>query len=102
MLVYCMTHISGWAEKNNTPEKRDGEMVTARTEQGTIENLRDAGCDEKTIQDFILAVKQGDEVTKQNILNRHRAGLVHTLNAVKKNIDCLDYLAYQLRKEMDE
>lgn len=74
-------------------------MVTVRTEQGTIQNLRDAGCDEKTIQDFILAIKQGDEIRKQNILDRHRAGLVHTLNTVKKNIDCLDYLTYQLKKE---
>lgn len=76
-------------------------MVKARTEQGTIENLRDAGCDEKTIQEFILAIKRGDEAMKQSILDRHRAGLVNTLNAVKKNIDCLDYLAYQLKKEMN-
>lgn len=75
-------------------------MITGRTEQRTIENLRDAGCDEKTIQDFILAVKQGDEAMEQSILERHRAGLVHTLNAIKKNIDCLDYLTYQLKKEM--
>ncbi len=81
--------------------ERDGEMVTARTEQGTIENLKDAGCDEKTIQEFILANKQGDEAMEQSILERHRAGLVHTLNAVKKNIDCLDYLTYQLKKEMN-
>ncbi len=76
-------------------------MAIEGTEQGTIENLRDAGCDEKMIQEFILANKQGDEAMEQSILERHRAGLVHTLNAVKKNIDCLDYLTYQLKKEMN-
>ncbi len=73
-------------------------MATGKTEQRTVQNLRDAGCDEKTIQDFILAVKQGDERERQRILEKHREGLLHTLNAAKKQIDCLDYLAYQMEK----
>ncbi len=73
-------------------------MATVKTEQGTVQNLRDAGCDEKTIQDFILAVNQGDERERQRILEKHRESLLHTLNAAKKQIDCLDYLAYRMEK----
>ena len=85
-------------EKQQYTGKRDDEMVTVRTKQRIIDNLRDAGCDEKTIQDFILAEQQGGEKKEQRILEQHRKSLLHTLNAAKKQIDCLDYLVYQMGK----
>lgn len=68
------------------------------TEQGTIDNLKDAGCDEKTIHDFMFAFRQGDKEREQRILEKHRKDLVSTLNMAKKHIDCLDYFTYQMEK----
>lgn len=83
-------------------EKRGIGNMMQLTEQGTIDNLKDAGCDEKTIHDFMFAFKQGDKKREQRILEKHRESLISTLNAAKKHIDCLDYLTYQMEKNRKE
>lgn len=74
-------------------------MENGIAEQSIIQNLKDAGCDSKTIEQF-LAYREGGEVKKQQkLLFEHRRRLLSHVHKEEKKIDCLDYLAYQLRKD---
>lgn len=62
-----------------------------------IRNLKDAGCDEDTICNYLGC---NENIKKQVfILKKHRCLLLEHLHSVQKEIDCLDYLLYQIKKE---
>ena len=64
-----------------------------------IQNLEDAGCDASTIETFIRLLQNGETKKQLLLLSRHRANLLHNLHENQRQIDCLDYLAYQIKKE---
>nr|WP_305147340.1 hypothetical protein [Butyricicoccus faecihominis] len=59
----------------------------------------DAGCDQEMVQR--CAALAGEERTAEvlRILSRHRRTLLDTVHQREKQIDCLDYLVYKLKKE---
>lgn len=66
--------------------------------QAILQNLIDAGCDDKTIARFKSCKSLKDAL---RILEIHRCTLLDRSHAVNKQIDCLDYLVYNLKKESD-
>jgi hypothetical protein len=67
-----------------------------------LQNLRDAGCDEKLIRDYRnIADRPLAEATacgqQAMLLAGYRKELLDQLHEDQKRIDCLDHLLYQLR-----
>lgn len=68
-------------------------------EADIIRNLKDAGCDETTIQTFMRDLRSGKQVKGTKLLLKHRRGLLDELHAGQKRIDCLDYLLFMLQRQ---
>lgn len=62
------------------------------------QNLQDAGCDNETIKEFfeLLSKNEMDKIFK--LLAKYRETLLKTLHDNQKEIDILDYLILDLRK----
>lgn len=71
-------------------------MYTNRSDEAIIQNLKDAGCDAETIENFMSDLQKGDEKSSLKRLNLHRKKLLDSLHKEQKCIDCLDYLVYQM------
>jgi hypothetical protein len=74
------------------------EALNNRDEGAVVQNLKDAGCDENTIADFMQKLRQGNELEGLKILQLHRRFLLNQLHDEQKKIDCLDYLVYKISK----
>ena len=61
-----------------------------------LQNLIDAGCDEKTIKQYELCSEKNSKSTF-GILAKHRENLLSIIHITQKQLDCLDYLTYQLK-----
>lgn len=70
------------------------------TEEAMIQNLKDAGCDSETIQEFTAKIKKESKEEGILLLERYRRSLLDVLHTDQRKIDCLDYLVYQLKKEI--
>lgn len=62
------------------------------------QNLKDAGCGLETIHRFWEYFQQGCVEEQLQLLSWQRGRLLEELHAQQKQIDCLDYLVYQLEK----
>lgn len=67
--------------------------------QAVIQNLKDAGCDSKTVEKFMKLREEGDIKEQLDLLCRHRCKLLDRVHREEKKIDCLDYLVYQIQKK---
>ena len=65
-------------------------------EQLLLRNLKDAGCDDLTIERYLKRKKEGREREQMRLLSLHRASLLDRLHVNQRMIDCLDYLIYQM------
>lgn len=75
-------------------------MVEANDTAGiTYQNLIDAGCDKETIKKCMSMVKKGIYTEMLPILSQHRMFLLDTVHFGQKQIDCLDYLIFKIKKE---
>lgn len=63
------------------------------------QNLIDAGCDESITEKCMLLVKEGRIFDMLPILTKHRKCLIASVHKGQKQIDCLDYLFYSLKKQ---
>ena len=63
-----------------------------------IMNMRDFGCDDQTIEEFLKCHEKCDKAGQNKILKEYREKILRELHQNQKNIDLLDYLAYQLEK----
>lgn len=68
-------------------------------EDAIIQNLKDAECDEEKIHAFITNIRENRISDGLKLLSMHRRSLLDTLHEKQKQIDCLDYLVYQLEKQ---
>lgn len=68
------------------------------SENTVIQNLKDAGCDETLIASFMTAMENGREKEGLMLLTSHRRTLLDKVHMREKQIDCLDYLVYQMKK----
>ena len=74
-------------------------MNSNNTEEAIIQNLKDAGCDEDTIEAFIEDIRDEKINDGLKILAAYRRSLLDNLHKEQKRIDCLDYLVYTMQKK---
>lgn len=68
--------------------------------QSIIRNLQDAGCEANTIEEF-LALWQEEKTEKQlGLLAKQRKRLLDHVHKEEKQIYCLDYLEFQIKKKL--
>lgn len=73
------------------------------SDEDIIENLKDAGCDNKQIQELLELYKNGEKEKVHKILDKHRKYVLNKVHKREKQIDCIDYFIYQMeRKKKDE
>ncbi len=75
-----------------------------KANETVMQNLRDAGCEEKLICAFASSGETNDHEAQRRLLNEYRKRLldsIHTahdeLKRLEKELCCLDYLLYQMR-----
>lgn len=73
-----------------------------KEQEKTIQNMKDAGCSEDTISRFLICYQAGDIKGELNVLSRHRQNLLDQIHKEQKEIDCLDYLVYQIEKSVKQ
>ena len=73
-------------------------MRENQSTEAIIQNLKDAGCDSDTIENFMADLQKGKRANGLKRLAVHRKNLLDSLHREQKCIDCLDYLVYQMRK----
>lgn len=61
-----------------------------------IQNLKDAGCSEETINCCLSCLDMGKKAELLKQLENHRKGLLEKVHEGEKQIDCLDYLVFQI------
>lgn len=59
-----------------------------------LENLKDAGCEQNFINEFF----KYEKTVQLNLLAKHRINLLDKLHKSQKQIDCLDYLIFNLKQ----
>lgn len=74
-------------------------MAEANDVYGSIyQNLIDAGCDTKITEQCMAIVEDGRYCDILPILTRFRKTLLDSVRIGQKQIDCLDFLIYKLKK----
>jgi hypothetical protein len=64
-----------------------------------IQNLRDAGCEENLIDKCVQYEQNGQFCAMLCLLSKHRNSLLESVHREQKKLDCLDYLAGQIKAE---
>lgn len=67
-------------------------------EIAVIQNLQAAGCNTEEISAFIKNLREENMAEGFRMLAVYRRSLLNNLHQKQKQIDCLDYLVYQLKK----
>ena len=67
-----------------------------------IQNLEDAGCSQETAAQFMELGVMGKKKDQLKLLEQHRKRLLETIHKNEKQIDCLDYLVFRMKKEEQE
>ena len=70
------------------------------SKEAVIQNLRDAGCCGKTVEEFLELGNQGDTGGQLKLLSQHRQQLLKRVHRTEHCIHCLDYLVYQIEKQL--
>lgn len=65
-------------------------------EEAVIQNMKDAGCSQDTIKSCLAYIAQGNKKELLNLLNEHRESILSKVHEEEKQIDCLDYLVFQI------
>lgn len=71
-------------------------LVEYESKEAIIQNMKDAGCGQDTIECCIACLDDGKKAELLKRLENHRKGLLHKVHEGEKQIDCLDYLVYQI------
>lgn len=75
-------------------------MKSNQNENAIIQNLKDAGCDDKTIRAFMEDIQEDKIEAGLKLLATHRRSLLDDLHREQKQIDCLDYLVFTIQKKV--
>lgn len=66
--------------------------------EAVLQNLKDAGCGQEAIRQFVDCQEKGNLQGQLQVLSKQREKLLEKVHAVERRIDCLDYLVFQLEK----
>lgn len=67
------------------------------SKEAVVQNLRDAGCSPDTIRCFMGYFDRGDWKDQISLLEEHRESILNRVHEEERQIDCLDYLVYQIK-----
>ncbi|WP_102265997.1 hypothetical protein [Massilicoli timonensis] len=70
--------------------------------QAVMQNLIDAGCSKDMIDDLMKQLAEDDMESLLQMLEQHRACLLSMVHQKEKQIDCVDYLVYQIKRSKQE
>lgn len=73
-------------------------MDKKKEQERMVLNMKDAGCSEDIINRFLLCYQAGDIKGELKVLSGHRQALLDEVHKGQKEIDCLDYLVYQIER----
>lgn len=74
-------------------------MQNSHAREKIIQNLRDCGCDQAIIEDFMEKFDAGQKDDALAILARHRKDLLELFHRCDGCIGCLDYLTNQIQND---
>lgn len=74
-------------------------MSSEKDMDAILQNLKDAGCEEDMIQEFMRYEHCECRKMQLCVLAKQRKRLLENIHAEQKKIDCLDFLTYKLKKE---
>lgn len=66
------------------------------------QNLVDAGCGPDIVRQCMALARKQDQSELMWVLSCHRRALLDALHQSEKQIDCLDYLVYQMEKKANK
>lgn len=69
-----------------------------QNDKALMQNLKDSGCSENFIKEFVILKKQGNNNRLIQVLYKHKAKLLANQHDFQKKIDCLDYLIFQINQ----
>ena len=73
--------------------------LNARQQHDYYQNLIDAGCEEATAKRCMELLEEGKQAEMIRMLTAFRGKLLDTMHVSQKQIDCLDYFFYRIKKE---
>lgn len=76
---------------------RPEQTIGYDSKEAVVQNLRDAGCSPDTIRCFMGYFDKGHWKEQLSLLEEHRARILSKVHEEEKQIDCLDYLVYQIQ-----
>ena len=65
------------------------------------QNLVDAGCDPQTVTCCMEGFRKSNQLEIERLLKQQRKKLLGDIHAGQKQLDCLDYLLYQLDRDRE-
>lgn len=71
-------------------------LIEYGSKEAVIQNLKDAGCSRNIIECCITCLDCGKKAELLRRLEDHRNGILHKVHEGEKQIECLDYLVYQI------
>lgn len=73
-----------------------------QSQSAVVQNLKDAGCDQKLIQCFLEYQVEGNLKEQLKLLVQQRGLLLGKIHKNQKRIDCLDYLIRTMKKQTNK
>ena len=67
------------------------------TEEDMIQNLKDAGCGNKQIQEVVELYRKNEKDDIYQILTTHRKKVLDKIHKNEKQIECIDYFIYKMK-----
>lgn len=89
---------NGKRRKCCRPTAKRGICMVQDTRKAVLQNLKDAGCPERIIRQFMELLQAGKVREALDLLGEHRSALLRRVHSGEKRIDCLDYLIYQIEQ----
>ena len=75
-------------------------MAHAEDTEGRLyQNLIDAGYNETESEQCLILARNGEWMKLCRMLAKQRTALLNTLHKSEKQIDCLDFLVYEINKK---
>ncbi len=65
-----------------------------------LQNLKDADCNQELIDRFFSFSNEGKIFEQLKLLAQHKSSLLDNLHRCQKQIDCLDYLIFNIEQEI--
>lgn len=73
-------------------------MTNLKSKEALVQNLKDAGCNPKMIEEFLSYFDENQKEKQLALLSAQRQDLLNKVHKEEKKICCLDYLIYQIEK----